>query len=421
MEKIAQLIYQDDVRVSFGRRVSATLIDMLIFSIIVFLTMISGTAILKSQEYYQTRSQIIEEKRIALYQIEEEAKVYEFVDNEDGRYLSPRPQSETFEDYLLQHILLAYSKNSNPFTNLGLTIENPKNLLPASYENDQIAYFYARYVPLYNNFQGRNNDIVDLGGLSGEAYFYKQLKAHSSDVSFWNFSENSTEFPYLSSAFAADLYKYLKSDNSYQIGLSNYNRLGLVFQSIWKEEANLIVNSGRFQDEYKIYLSNYEDLAITVSIIVSLSFLLTWLLTILLPMLIFKNGETFGKKILNLRIVDVEGYPLSTSKKIGHIIFSFFLTIGWTALPAYFAGGANSGLMFPFMKIGNISLSIFHLLAFSLLFFIVNAFLAIFSRAQTGVNMMLKTALIDYRYHVEVKDVVELDVDKNSEETNHQN
>ena len=118
MQKEVYSKYKNEVPATFGRRAESSLIDSLILIVISFLIIISGVEILGVTSFYKDWNNQLNEARITCYKIEEEAKLYEFKDNEDGQYLNLIQPEETFEDYALRQILLTYENDSENFLKL---------------------------------------------------------------------------------------------------------------------------------------------------------------------------------------------------------------------------------------------------------------------------------------------------------------
>lgn len=402
--------YKEDIPVNGLRRGGAFLLDFLIFVIVSFLFILIGTSILNSTSFYSERIEILNSSMLECYKIEEEAKIYEFIGEGDEKYKHPRSQEEIFEEYCLRHILYSYNMDPEPFNKYNVEIKNPNNLEPASYQNDNLAYFYVEYVPLHNE----NNNIVDYQGDDPKLFFYKQFKNNSVDLSMWVFDEENYELPYLDGYFAIDLYKYLFENDDHQAGLTNYNLLAVSYQKLWEQEVEQLINSKNFNAHYQIYKENYATLSYIVDAVCFISYLLTFSLVWLLPQFIFKDGQTFGKRILNIRVIDKEGYPLMVRQKIIRNVISFFLLYGIMMVPCFLAGGLNSGWMYPLFEINGIGFSPFTFMAIFMIIDIVSFVIILGSRKKVGFDdMIADTICIDYRYHVDVIESKKIIIDEN--------
>lgn len=411
MKEVILQKYKEDIPVNGLRRGGAFLIDFLIITIVSFLFILIGTAILNNTTLYNKKIEALNQAMLECYKIEDEAKIYEFIGEGDEKYKTPRPQEEIFEEYCLKHILYSFEMNPEPFNNYGIEINNPNNLEPASYTNDNLAYFYVEYVPLHNE----NNNIVDFQGDNPKLYFYKQLKNTFVDLSMWVFDEKTYSLPYLDGYFAIDLYKYLFEDSNHQAGLTNYNLLAVSYQKLWEQEVDQLINSATFNIHYQIYKENYASLSYIVNIICFSSYILTFLIVWLLPQLIFKDGQTIGKRLLKIRVVDKEGYPLMLHQNIIRNLILFFLLYGTMMVPCFLSGGLNSGWMYPLFEISGVGFSTFSFMAIFLIIDIISFIMILGSRDKIGFDdMIANTHCIDYRYHVDVIESKKIIINENN-------
>ena len=91
--------YKNELPASSGRRVSAYCIDAVLLIVVSFLLMLISFGVLNNASFYKEKENKVNEEMIACYEIEESAKIYEFVDNENHKYQTPRDQELTFKDY----------------------------------------------------------------------------------------------------------------------------------------------------------------------------------------------------------------------------------------------------------------------------------------------------------------------------------
>ena len=129
---------------STKKRIYASILDSLFLIIVSFFLIISGNEIFKTTDFYKQNYSILEENRKKCYQIEEEAHIYSFSDNENKEYNSPDDMNEVFARYAYSQILLSYDKNPEIFNKYDIKVENLEGYeqTRASFENDQLAYFY---------------------------------------------------------------------------------------------------------------------------------------------------------------------------------------------------------------------------------------------------------------------------------------
>ncbi|MDD6302703.1 MAG: RDD family protein [Bacillales bacterium] len=403
--------YQNDESAPLIRRIFAHLFDGLILIIISLLSIIIGTTILASSEKYMEKEQALHQEMIACYKIEEEAKIYEFVDNENNNYQTPREQSEIFEDYCLMHILYSYQVDPTPFNNYHIEIDNPKNLPVASYETDNLAYFYVYYAG------EKDKDLIDFKGDTSQAYFYQMMKKTAVNISMWHFDEESYALPYLDGYFALDLYQYLFSEDGYEAGLTNYNYLAVNYQNLWNIQVQELIGSTRFQNHYQKYKTNYAYCAHAVAIVCICAYCLSFLCGYILPQIIFKHMQTFGKKIFKIYVVDKEGYETVTSQKIIRNIVMFFFSFGFMLISFFLGGGLNSGIMYPLFEIAGAGFSLFTFTAIAFILQIVSMIVMVAHRKKRAIQDFISdTICIDYRFHINNIDLDKLEIEEHKKD-----
>lgn len=406
--------YKDDIPASSIRRMEAFLIDGIIFIILSFLLIISGFGIFSTTNKYQQNNQTINDSMIACYRIEEEAKVYEFDDN----YTTPRNQEDIFYDYCLRHILYSYQKDPSSFIKNDITIDN-ENLEAASYESDSLAYFYAIYCEKYNSYNDQENDLVDFGSRSPKQYFYHRFKAHNMNISLWVLDEENYTLPYLTSSAAADLYLYLH-DSSYKTGLTIYNYIAVTYQNLWNEQVDILINSSRFQYHYSLYKNAYKECSYIVDVIIVISFLLSFFSVVVLPQILLKDGQTVGKKLIKIKVVDIEGYKVSKKQLIARNIFMLFEYFGLMIISCFLSGGLNSGWMYPFIEINGVGFSMFSIMCITLILSIISMIIMMVTKKKRAAeDLIASTMCIDLRYHLTVeeeKEIIESDLESEKKE-----
>ena len=74
---------------STKKRIYASILDSLFLIIVSFFLIISGNEIFKTTDFYKQNYSVLEENRKKCYQIEEEAHIYSFSDNENKEYNTP--------------------------------------------------------------------------------------------------------------------------------------------------------------------------------------------------------------------------------------------------------------------------------------------------------------------------------------------
>lgn len=411
MQKEIYSKYKNEVPATFGRRAEASLIDSLIIVVLSFLLIIGGVEILGITPFYQTWNNNLNEARIACYKIEEEAKLYEFTDNEDGQYLNLVQPEDTFEDYALRQILVVYEKDKENF--LALTnqteILNPKGLTPASYETDNLAYFFSTYVPDHNNYQGIEYDLIDMKGKSGPEFYYQILNDNAVDTTMYVLDYENYSLPYLKTEFAANLYRYLFLDQSnFQVGLTSYNLLAKNYQNMWNLAVDELIDSSRYQEHYQIYMENYAYSSYGVDVVCVLAYFISFLAAFVLPNIIFKTSTSWGKYLLKMSAVrnDSEN-PTFLNYLLKHLV-NFFSYAPLLLISCFFGGGLDTGWMYPIFEIGEVGFSLFNITAILLVLPIVSVILLLArSKKQSLSDLASSLTIVDIRYYVDPEEFTE--------------
>ena len=406
----------NDTPISIVKRFKAIAIDSFIMIVISVLLVILSMEVISNTSKFKTYNEILEQEMLECYRIEEEAKIYEFIGDGDSKYQSPRKQEEIFEDYCLKHILYSFEKNAEPFKQYNIQISNPNNLPIASYDNDNLAYFYVNYAAKYNNYNGLSNDIADMED-NPKFHYYKEYKKNAVKIDMWIFDENDYSLPYLDGYFAVDLYKYLFEDSSYQAGLTNYNYLATNYNNLWEVEVEQLINSSRFKNHYNIYKDNYKKCSYLVDAAVVSSYSLTFLLVWVLPQFIFKGSKTIGKKIIGISIKNTYGYNPSFIQIVIRNVFSYFNMSCLLIFTCFLSGGINSGWMYPVIEIHNIGISLFSILIILFIMSIVSFCVSILNNKKKSIHdFIVGTICVDDRSYLDIDTRLQMMNDNKNED-----
>ena len=160
----------------------------------------------------------------------------------------------TFARYAYRHIIYAYEKDPSSFLEYNITIKPYEDFTyeAATFYTDQLAYFYVYYVPLYNEYNGQTNDIVDFNNVEpdtgiGEPDFTTDISdttAYETDIV--DFNEISPEFENESG---------LENENStldYEDTVIDIDEIGTESENTQSEPADEPVVSETFE------ISDYE-------------------------------------------------------------------------------------------------------------------------------------------------------------------
>lgn len=398
--------YYQDEKALGTRRFFAGLFDALI--VIVLLTVISilTTMIMGKIPSYVGKIDTVNQERIECYKIEEEARIYRFVDNENGEYETPMSMELIFKEYALSEILLSYEKNPNDFARYNIVPENSLNVTLASYENNSLSYFFVTYATKYNNYSHKKADVYDFKDEDPRFSYIKELKNASPKSDYWVIDEETLDYPYLEGVFALDLYRYLfGGETSYQTGLTNYNYLAQAYKNLWQSEVNYLLNSTRFTSHYDVYRETYIECSHWLIVATLIAYILTFLLVIIIPVLANKDGQSLGMLILKLKSLSTSSEVISMPQKILRLLIYLFSFLPIIPIATFFSGGAESGLYYPLLVINDIGVSIIHITFFLVVLPIISLLLIASRQDKRGLaDFASRTKVVDIRLHSDYKD-----------------
>ena len=171
-----------------------------------------------------------------------------------------------------------------------------------SLENDNIAYFYTKYLKSDSSINvDANDDLFEI---------YK--RAFGDDATFmFSFNRELSELPVLNTQVAYYLFHYLfinESDAIGQTGSTYYQSYFRGYANMLEEAETLIIqsepyNSTHYQSYKEAYCAEarYSNITLVVSIFISC------FIVLLIPQYLFKNEKTIGYKLFGLGVVRTEG------------------------------------------------------------------------------------------------------------------
>ena len=379
-----------------SKRFLVSLFDAVILLLTSFgMLLLVMNAILPNISSYQSRVDNIEKDRISMLKISEEAGLTSY---KDGDYEKPQDVSTMYQRYVGQHILLSYQLEPEIWE-VAPVIEG---LEKATFDNDIFSQFYVNYVSKYNDYNGHNNDIINLNGLTNKAYLQKILRDSDTSLLAWATSEykgsdiDSEEFLYLKAAFAQNLYlAVFKGESSSEIS-SSHNYFYSKFESLWKNATNELTESTRFVDVYNTYQDNYVFCSHIASLVTVLVYIVCFLIVFLLPSLLFKNNRgTFGYRIFSLAVVnDNKESPHLWQVLVRNLIL-LISNLPTLLIASFLSGGLSSSLMFPLFNRGP---SLLQILIIAAVIPVVDMFMVSLSHRHKSIaEWASKTVIVDAR------------------------
>ena len=173
-----------------------------------------------------------------------------------------------------------------------------------SAENDNVAYFYTRYL------KSDNGILVNTNGDLFEIY----KRAFGDNATMFSFNKENSEIPVLNTQVAYYLFHYLyvnESDAIGQTGATYYQTYYNAYSNMLEEAENLILQSEPYYStHYRSYKEAYCAQARYTNIALLVSIILSCLIVLLIPKYLFKDGKTVGYKVMGLGVIRTDGNPI---------------------------------------------------------------------------------------------------------------
>ncbi len=421
MEKKYASQYRNEGYLSSARRIYSSLLDALLMAAVSFCLLLASNAIVGQIPTYSNKIEAINSLRIEMYQIQEETKLFEFETKENGEknYDSLISQNDVFKKYALSNILYSYDLNKTEWdAKYAKENDNPNvvkeryGVESTSYSNDYLAYFFVNYAKENN----ANNNLFSL--MASETYIshYKTILKNHSKGAQWEYYEGEDELPSLKIDYAYTLYRYVVFQEGGQEGLNTYNFLISQYQGVFEYAENVLFNSSRYQNIYQQYKENYASCSRIISLFSLVSYILTFLLCYLLPTLLFKEGQSVGQFAFKAAVINKDGLEVSKGELLLRDLVSFFSFFPVMLFSCFFAGGLNSGWMYPLISINGIGISFFNITVVLFVVSIINTFLMLIRKDKRSLTELVSsTVVIDMRYYQDHRSLEEKEVEEKKE------
>lgn len=375
-----------------SRRFLVSLFDAFLLTLLSFvLLLLSMGVILPNIPSYQGKVDAIEENRIAMIKISEEAGVAIYTDNEDGKYSNPDSLTSMYKKYVSKHILRSYEEEPAKWE-VTPVIEG---VTKADFDNDQLSIFYVNYASNYP-------DAVNTNGLSNKAYLQQLLKSKDSSYLAFISEEylgrpvDNEEFLFLKAGFAQNLYLYEIQGEKSDILTNTHNYFYGIYQSIWNKMSDEITNSSRFVSAYELYKDNYVYCAHIASLVTVLTYLVCFLILFVLPSFIFRNRSgTFGYRIFSLATLSEDKTNPAIWQVLVRSLILLISNLPTLLIASFLSGGLSSSLVFPLWNNGP---SLLQILIISAVIPVVDMFMVSLStRHKSLAEWASNTIVVDTR------------------------
>ena len=263
-----------------------------------------------------------------------------------------------------------------------------------SAENDNVAYFYTRYL----------RDNPDLGIRADKDIFEIYRSAFGQDASFmFSFDRDRSEIPVLNTQVAYYIFHYLFVDDSDSIGETGetyYRSYYSAYSYMLEEAEQLIIASEPYNSthyaSYKAALTvqaRYTNIALLISIFIACFAVL------LIPRYIFGDGRTPGYLILGLGVIGADGERVAWYNPLirtaAYAVGAIPITVILYMFPPF--NGSFECMFMPVTVDGGFSLG--HLVLITVLLWgVVNAVGLFTQKRQNLLNLIFNDLVVDPRY-----------------------
>ena len=263
-----------------------------------------------------------------------------------------------------------------------------------SAENDNVAYFYTRYL--------KDNPSMVIDSSKDVFEIYKE--AFGDDATFmFSFNNELSEIPVLNTQVAYYLFHYLfidSSDTVGQTGATYYRSYYNAYANMLEEAETLIIKSEPYySSHYADYKNAYSTEARYTNITLVLSIFIACFIVTLTPKYLFKNEKTIGYKLFGLGVIRTDGeenawyVPLLKTfiDCFGFIPVAFILYL----FPPF--NGGYEAMFMPVSTDCSISLAMV-ILTVVIIAGIVNAFSLFTYKRQNLFNLIFNDVVVDVNY-----------------------
>ena len=260
-----------------------------------------------------------------------------------------------------------------------------------SLENDNIAYFYTKYL--------NENSSMNIESTDDVFEIYKKSFAENATFMF-SFNREQSDMPVLNTQVAYYLFYYLfinESDSIGQTGATYYETYYNGYSNMLEEAENLILQSEPYYStHYADYKEAYSSEARYVNITLVLSIFISGLIVLLIPKYLFKDERTVGYKLFGLGVIRTDGetnkwyVPLIKTiiSCIGFIPVSFILYL----FPPF--NGGYEAMVMPISTASNMSFGLVIVIIMAI-GGIVNAFGLFTYKKQNFLNLIFNDLVVD--------------------------
>ena len=373
------------------------IIDLLLVFIVSYLLFLGGNAIVSNTSEYK-KNQSLHEGEITYYQdMLVEAHIAEYLNRDEHTIASDEDLSIKMA---ISQILLSYSHDDPEFKEFN---EDPSIKLKevyvgsfyesafvnADFDKDYIAQFIIDYVPNHNT----NNELIDFKEKTPKDYFITYYQNHAVYYSNLKYAYPDGEFPYLKPEVAKEIYKYLVQEGDYS--RDRYDDFVNLYSAMLDDSEELVFNAETYQKEhYSVFVSSRRKITQAVDTTMIVSIFLAYFIAVFLPMMIFRDGRSFGKIFLRLGVMNTDKSEVEVWKIIlrsflaalSNVFIAFFLVL----LPPF--NGSSMILYLPFI----FDITMLHIILIIFILASINGiFMLLTHEKRSLTDIIFKTITVD--------------------------
>ena len=192
-------------------------------------------------------------------------------------------------------------------------IETKTNEQPEVTDGKYKDVFYYYYLNYANN-RLMHNGVVDTYTLEYVNNLFTEDNV--GDVQLWDTSDNSAPIV-LKSEEKALIKEYLKgSDHHTKENEGSYKKIYAFAEKQFGTIDKLIANSDQYKNNYEKVLRNNDIIYYSITASCTITYVVFFAVYFVVIPLFLKNGQTLGKRILSIRIVDSDEKPIRNREMI---------------------------------------------------------------------------------------------------------
>ncbi|MFA6666947.1 MAG: hypothetical protein WCS51_01070 [Bacilli bacterium] len=325
-----------------------------------------------------------------------QGELYSFVEN---TYLGELDESGSLKDssdmadqYVKSSVL--YTLKLSGLSDVEISYTSYKDVKPITPETDKLFMYYTEYKPNklgeYSSAPSENKDAY------GKEYYLNNILKTTEN----NYFEDS-DYPYIKIDIAKSIDNYFREEN-YSVGKTAYTT---IYNAYYDGYSNAIDEVTTYNSSYVLLNETFESYRLNLFNVqvleILISYILGFLCSFLLPILIFKDGRTFGFRVLKQVFTDVDNLRVNWKNNLVKGLIEFvmqFWVIDLFCLVLFSSSGVYI-MMHPLFG----TISIFYISIFSLILTICS-FILVF------INKDKKQTISEFLSREVLKDTMEFEV-----------